>query len=319
MSPPDDEERDEPTRLREGGTGDPALDELGRWFSAVPPATRLDHAMLLRVAQRLDAGGRGGRAKWRASVLVFACVGLAGGAAATWGISRIPERRMLNPLGTPTVTASARPSPPVHRNSASLPAPAPTPSAAPNAAPDATSSPLERPASARAPSAEPAPSAESELSRESQALERALTALRRERDPARALTLLERYAAEFPAGVLRLEADMARVDSHLALGQRPAALAILDRLPLERVGRGLELRVVRAELYAERDCVRANRDFDLVLSANPPASLEERALFGRATCRSRLGDAQGARADLERYLQRFPDGRFAAVARERTR
>jgi hypothetical protein len=318
MSRPDDEQRDEPTRLRDGATDDPALDELGRWFSAVPPERPLDHPTLLRVAQRLEGAGRGGRARWRAGVLVFACVTLAGGAAATWGLVRAPERRMLNPLATPTVTASARRSPLVRRNSTPLPAPAPAPSAASNTVTDAPSAPVEHPPSGRAPSAAPAPSAESELSRESQALERALTALRRERDPARALALLERYAADFPAGVLRLEADVARVDAHLALGQRPVALAILDRLPLERVGRGLELRVVRAELYAERDCVRADGDFDRVLGASPPASLDERALFGRATCRSRLGDAAGARADLERYLARYPNGRFAASARKLT-
>jgi hypothetical protein len=319
MSRPDDDQRDEPARLRDGATGDPALDELGRWFSAVAPETPLDQGTLLRVAARLEAGGRRGRTKWRAGTLVFACIGLAGGAAATWGLSRIPERRMVHSLAGPSMTASARPSPAVRRKLTPALVPTPVPSAATNATPSATMLPLERPTSARAPSQEALPSAESELSRESQALERALTALRRERDAARALFLLERYAADFPAGVLRLEADVARVDAHLALGQRPLALAILDRLPLERVGRGLELRVVRAELYAERDCARATRDFDHVLAASPPASLDERALYGRASCRTRLGDGEGARADLERYLTRYPSGRFAARARELTR
>ena len=160
---------------------------------------------------------------------------------------------------------------------------------------------------------------ESDLARESAALEGALTALKRDHDPGRALALLERYAADFPAGVLRLEADIARVDANLALGQRPAALAILTRLPLERVGRGLELGVVRGELYAERDCSRALRDFERVLAANPPQSLDERALFGRANCRAQTGDATGARADFERYLVRYPNGRHAEAAREHTR
>jgi TolA-binding protein len=309
---------DEPKRLRDGVTGDPALDELGRWFASVPPAEPLGRAGLSRVAQRLDGAHRSRRGTWRGAALAFACVALAGGAAATWGVLRAPEHRSVSPTVAPVVTASARPSPAARRRAITREpevAPAPEPSAAPSASPRS----LERPPSARAASPEPPPSAASELSRESQALERALTALRREHDPARALALLERYAADFPAGMLRLEADVARVDAHLALGQRAAALAILDRLPLERVGRGLELRVVRAELYAERDCARATRDFDHVLAASPPASLDERALYGRASCRTRLGDSEGARTDLERYLTRYPNGRFAARARELTR
>jgi tetratricopeptide (TPR) repeat protein len=309
---------DEPERLRDGAAGDPALDELGRWFASVPPAEPLDRAALARVAQRLEGAQRGRRGTWRGAALAFACVALAGGAAATWGVLREPEHRHVNPTVAPVVTASARPSPATRRRATTRElevAPAPEPSAAPSA----STRSFERPPSARAASPEPPASAASELSRESQALERALTALRRDHDPARALALLERYAADFPAGMLRLEADVARVDAHLALGQRAAALAILDRLPLERVGRGLELRVVRAELYAERDCGRAARDFDHVLAASPPASLDERALYGRANCRTRLGDPAGARADLERYLMRYPNGRFATRARELTR
>ena len=42
---------------------------------------------------------------------------------------------------------------------------------------------------------------------------------------------------------------------------------------------------------------------------------EERALYGRASCRERVGQRAGARADLERYLARFPRGRFASAVR----
>ncbi len=303
---------DAPLRLQEGPTGDPALDELGRWFASVRSPEPLDRAGLARIERRLEGGRGRRRATWRTAALAFACVALAGGAAATWGLTRASERRMPSPGVAPRATTSTPPSRPIRRAPSPALAPAPTPSALPTP----SVRPLEQPASERPAAPVPLPSAESQLSRESQALERALTALRRERDAARALALLERYAADFPAGVLRLEADIARVDAHLALGQRPAALAILDRLPLERVGRGLELRVVRAELYAERDCGRATGDFDRVLAASPPAALEERALFGRASCRTRLGDDAGARADLERYLARYPNGRFAASARD---
>jgi outer membrane protein assembly factor BamD (BamD/ComL family) len=87
---------------------------------------------------------------------------------------------------------------------------------------------------------------------------------------------------------------------------------------LARVGRRMELQLLRGELYAERDCRKALADFDAVL-ASAPAPLSERALYGRATCRLHSGDAAGARVDLDQYLTRFPNGRFAEQVRERLR
>jgi hypothetical protein len=166
---------------------------------------------------------------------------------------------------------------------------------------------------ARVPSATTAASvpAESRLAAESKALEPAIGALRRERDAARALTLLGRYEAEFPHGVLSLEARVLRVDALLALGRRPEALAALEALPLDRVGRGTELRLVRAELRAGTDCRTALPDFDRVLASGIAGGMEERALRGRSLCRSTLGDAGGARSDADRYLAKYPNGRFA--------
>ncbi len=100
-----------------------------------------------------------------------------------------------------------------------------------------------------------------------------------------------------------------------ALGNEAAALALLERIPLEHVGRGLELRLLRGELRARHDCRTAILDFDRVLGAHPSRSLDERALYGRATCRRSVGELAGASADFGAYLARYPDGRFAATVR----
>jgi hypothetical protein len=154
------------------------------------------------------------------------------------------------------------------------------------------------------------------LGRESELLARALAKLRRDRDASGALTLLDEHARSFPNGALRLEADVARVDAELALGRNAEALALLERLPIDRLGRGAELRIIRGELLARRDPSQAVADFDRALATGLPQGLEERALFGRAASRLRIGDEAGGRADLATYLAKYPNGRFAAQARQ---
>jgi hypothetical protein len=127
--------------------------------------------------------------------------------------------------------------------------------------------------------------------------------------------LLGTYDATFPHGVLSLEARVLRIDALLALGKRSEALALLDTMPLDRVGRGVELRLVRAELRASGDCGSALPDFDRVLAGGSAASVEERALRGRSLCRASLGDTAGARGDAERYLAKYPTGRFVSELR----
>jgi len=154
------------------------------------------------------------------------------------------------------------------------------------------------------------------LGRESELLARALSKLRRDRDASSALKLLDEYARDFPSGALRLEADVARLDALLALGRNAEALAMLERLPIDRLGRGAELRVIRAELLTQKNPTKALGDFDRALATALPPELEERALFGRAANRLRAGDEAGGRADLATYLGKYPEGRFAARARE---
>jgi Flp pilus assembly protein TadD len=175
--------------------------------------------------------------------------------------------------------------------------------------------PRSEPAAPPAAAAPPTPSA---LANETALLSAALTRLRHDRDAAGALAALDVYDARAPHGTLRREANVARVDALLMLGRDADALAVLRTLPLQPRGREQELRVVRGELIAPSSCAAAVEDFDHVLTGAPPAPLVERALHGRATCLTKLGDLEGARRDSLEYLRRFPEGRFAAQARRLT-
>jgi hypothetical protein len=187
----------------------------------------------------------------------------------------------------------------------------------------------------RAPLAEPAslePPRPAEVSPpppdEHSLLTTAVRRLRTAHDPAFALAVLDDYRVRFPGGVLAPEAAMLRAEAFLQMGRKGDALAELDRLSLAQMPNSDEPHVLRGELRAAAGRWReALADFDVVLRGHagagaaigaPPDAKAggrlERALWGRALARSRLGDDAGARADLHECLRLFPRGRFAPEA-----
>jgi hypothetical protein len=144
--------------------------------------------------------------------------------------------------------------------------------------------------------------------------------LRTQNDSRTALSLLDEHGRAFPQTALASEAAVLRVEALLGLGRSGEALSQLDGLPLASMPHGDAWLVLRGELRAVAGrWSDAGRDFDQAMTAPTPAArdardLVERALWGRASARSRLGDEAGARADVSAYLQRFPTGRFAPQA-----
>ena len=148
-------------------------------------------------------------------------------------------------------------------------------------------------------------------------LAEARTRLQAGHDARGALALIAEHQRRFPRGALALEARITEVESLVALGRRSEALAVLELLSLDALPRAAEIGVLRAELRAEAGRHRdAITDFTACADgARCRPETAERALYGRASCRERLGDRAGARADLDRYLARFPQGRFAGAVR----
>jgi hypothetical protein len=183
----------------------------------------------------------------------------------------------------------------------------------------APASPTETPAPV-APALEPP--LPSPIAVEQALLSDVLKALRKLRDPRTALALLEDHAQRFPSTVLAPEAAMLRAEALLGLGRPAEALSELDGLALGSMPNQDERFVLRGELRAAAGRWHSARDdFEVLLSTGGSLRLNaksrdvtERALWGRASARSHLGDEAGARADLALYLRTFPSGRFATQA-----
>jgi hypothetical protein len=144
----------------------------------------------------------------------------------------------------------------------------------------------------------------------------AVRRLRADEDPRGALVILDEHGARFPAGTLKREATLARVETLLALDRRDDALGVLDASAIGDLPRARAVRATRGELRAELGrCPDALRDFELLLSSDHRDEYAERALYGRAACRARNGDTTRVRADLTLYQSLYPNGRFAAEVR----
>jgi TolA-binding protein len=120
-------------------------------------------------------------------------------------------------------------------------------------------------------------------------------------------------------GTLGKETTLFREALSLRAAHNPrAAIAVLDHYAdvYPQGSYAAEVMVLRGELAADDgDCAAALRDFNRALIAPASPGLEERALYGRAACHQRAGDRSATRADFQRYLDRFPAGRWSEHAR----
>jgi hypothetical protein len=144
----------------------------------------------------------------------------------------------------------------------------------------------------------------------------AMRKLRVDSDPSAALLALQEHARAYPRSSLVGERGALEVEALLALHRNREALARLDTMALDELPRSGERFVVRGELRAAaRRWLEASADFDRALAgvSGSPA-WHERALWGRGAARLRCGEREAGMADLERYLDKYPTGRFAAAA-----
>jgi regulator of sirC expression with transglutaminase-like and TPR domain len=95
-------------------------------------------------------------------------------------------------------------------------------------------------------------------------------------------------------------------------------LALLDamqRKSFAGVPRASNLRLLRAELLGKLErCTEALPVLAEYVPLSMPAPQRERALLARASCRAKLQDCEGSRADLQTYLRDFPNGPYASRA-----
>ncbi len=143
--------------------------------------------------------------------------------------------------------------------------------------------------------------------------------------PESAVAAWRRYRAEYPGGILRIEADVSIIETLARTGDSDEALGeandFLRRRPDSE--RRAEIARLAGDLYRARgDCRRAVGAYQIVLGASRPRDIVEVAHFHRAGCLVQLGDA-GASEAARAYLRAYPNGRFrsqvAALVAERTR
>ncbi len=318
-----------PTRWKDAPESTGIEGRAGALFRAVPAPEPLDEERLARIESRLGRrlASRAGWPKWlKRAVGVFAVVGapfaFAAIARAVWPDSA-PARPSIAPF------APAVPVEPAAEPAGLLafpdemgvdltepPSPAPAKLAKPaRLAPSKSQAPARFTQTASGTERAPADTRASEAS----LLQRAVVQLRIEKNPAGALATLDRHRREFARPHFLGDALNHRVSALVALGRKDEALAELERFDtaeLEALDGERLLLSRKGERLAELGrAAEAVRVFDLVLDESASPLVEQRALYGRAVARARLGDHTGSRADLERYLERWPNGPHAKQAR----
>jgi tetratricopeptide (TPR) repeat protein len=132
---------------------------------------------------------------------------------------------------------------------------------------------------------------------------------------AAAVTAWRRYRSDYPAGILRVEADVSIIETLARASEADDALAeatdFLRRRPdSERRG---EIARVAGDLYRGRgDCRHAVGAYQVALSASRARDVLEASSFYRAVCLVRTGE--GGVEALRGYLRSYPDGRFKRQA-----
>jgi hypothetical protein len=167
-----------------------------------------------------------------------------------------------------------------------------------------------------APAASPAAESPKRLPSDAALFGQALRKLRNENDPTAALTALQEHTRAYPRSALAGERGVLEVEALLALHRDREALEKLDGMALGELPRSGERFVVRGELRAAaRRWQDAKADFDRALArvSGSPA-WHERALWGRGVAHLRCGEQDLGMADIERYRDLYPRGRFAAEA-----
>lgn len=161
------------------------------------------------------------------------------------------------------------------------------------------------------------PATASALAEESELLGTALAALRKHKDTAQTLAILDMYDRTFPRGELSTEAQHTRIEALLLQRRTSEALVILDRSAFSSRDRDMQWRVLRGELRAQSHrCADAHADFSAVLQSVAEGRVAERALFGRASCFVEAKNDASAKSALQQYVARFPGGMHAAQVRK---
>jgi hypothetical protein len=328
----------EPARWRDGEADRPALESrAGALADAARRSLPLTPEAVARIrnevrARRSDARGRGvawwlplrTKPMFVAALLLVVSATTAVGAGVLW-------RRHVDAVRPAAPPADDRPArriahPPARLSQAPsvaeppAPVPLPTLEEPPTPTPTPVAAPRERAARREPPPFSPVTavtSAPRVPESEAAIVSAALFELRQRRDARAALSALDRHARAFPHGVLEAEALRTRIEATLQLGDLKAALALLDGTPATGDVLGAELLLTRAELRAAAGRFReALADFTELVDGGAGALApggDERALYGRAVCLGHVGEhEQRARAALNAYRRRFPNGRFIA-------